>query len=56
MMHQLLKPLLLRFDFDELLKLRIGARSLAIHSVLKLLQRRQISNVSHSATDLHVNV
>lgn len=56
MMHQLLKPLLLRFDFDELLKLRIGAPSLAIHIVLKLSQTRQISNSSHSAADLHVNV
>lgn len=55
MMHQLLKPLLLGFDFDELLKLRIGARSLAIHIVLKLSRTRQISNSFHSAADLHVN-
>lgn len=34
-MHQLLKPLLLRFDFDELLKLGIGVCPLAIHIVLK---------------------
>ena len=42
MMHQLLKPLLLRLDFNELLKLRIGARSLAIHIVLKCRKRDNV--------------
>lgn len=56
MMHQLLKPLLLRFDFDELLKLRVGARPLAIHIVSKWSKRRQFSKSYHSGADLHVNV
>lgn len=30
-MHQLLKLLLLRFDFDEVLKLRVCAGSLCVH-------------------------